>query len=481
MRRGLGLVGNVVLWVAAVLGAISMVLALATVVAGVQPLIFRSSSMAPAVDAGALALARSVDAQDVKPGDIVSVVNSDGVRVTHRVVKVDQGAGDQVSLTLKGDSNRSPDEEKYLVAEVDRVFFDVPYLGYVANWLASPWAMFAAGIVVALLLASLWSRRSGSGGASAGPGAGTGAGALVAIGLAAASLAPVPRTEAYFSDPATFEAGTVQAHQVRIFDWDAVPCTTNAAGSVTLRYKITSPRYDMTWYRGPKGGAISGTPFLTVVPTTSTIGAVVATTITRAALAGGQPITEGTHVISGRSKLKGAATSAWLSASDRQTEVTVDATTVRCGDINLPPVLAVTGPLDGTTYPSTGAIDDAIEAICGQAAPCGKVTDPNGVYSVEYRLQRANWLSTQCWNPQTDSILPPGFYLTGCGTWRSATTSPVVPNLSGSPLTWQVPIGSGGPGTTFNQAGDYTLYLRITDNASPTRATTERTIRFTVR
>ncbi|MCQ3997411.1 signal peptidase I [Aeromicrobium sp. 636] len=479
LQRAAARVGNAVLWVAAVLGVISLVLGLATVVAGVQPLIFRSSSMSPAIDAGALALARSVEAKDLATGDIVSVIGSDGVRVTHRVVKVDRGADDQVSLVLQGDANQSPDEEPYVVTEVDRVFFDVPYLGYLANWLASPWAMFVAGILVALLIGSFF-RRPGTGQQRPGVGAGI-AVVVAAVGLGAGTLSPPPTTEAYFVDNSTFEAGTIQAHQVRIFDWDTSPCTNNADGSVTLRYKLTSARYDMVWYRGPKGGAISTRAFLTVAPSNPTVGSVVTTKITRATLANGESLAAGTYMISGRSKLKGSATSAWLSTSDRQTEVTVDATTVRCGDINLPPTLTIAAPLEGFTYPSTKAVDVAVGLAClSLPAPCGTAADPNGISTVEYRLQRANWLGTQCWDPKIGTALPPGFYLAGCGTWRTPTTSPDVPNTSGSTVTWRVPLGSGGPRTTFNQSGDYTLYLRITDNASPTRATTERTIRFTV-
>ncbi|MET1133732.1 MAG: hypothetical protein ABWX60_09950, partial [Aeromicrobium sp.] len=305
-------------------------------------------------------------------------------------------------------------------------------------------------------------------------------GVLAVVGLGAGALAPVPTTEAYFGDSSTFQAGTIQAHQVRIFDWGTPPCTTNADGSVTLRYLVTSPRYDMAWYRTAKGSTMPSTPFLTVSPGTSPIGSVVTTTITRSTLADGQTLASGTYVVSGRSRLKGAATSPWLSNSDRQAEVTVDATTVRCGDINLPPTLSVTSPQDGTSYASPAAIDLAVGAVCGGLrAPCGTTTDANGISSVEYRLQRANWLGTQCWNP--GGFFGAGFYLAGCGDWRSAVTTPSTPNTASSAVAWRVPLGSGGPGTTFLQAGEYTLYLRITDNSSPTKAVTERTIRFTVR
>ena len=111
---------------------------------------------------------------------------------------------------------------------------------------------------------------------------------------------------------------------------------------------------------------------------------------------------------------------------------------------------------------------------CLRRTPCGTALDSNGIYSVEYRLQRAR-LTTMCWDPTRLGILGYGY---SCGTWHSADTIPSTPNTSGSPVTWR--ISEGIFSNAFEYNGSFTLYLRVTDNGTP-RAVTERTIQFTVR
>lgn len=474
--RILARLGNLVLWVAAILGATSIVLTVATVTTGVQPLVFRSSSMSPAIDAGALALARSVPADRIERGDVVSVIGDDGVRVTHRVVEIQDAGPGAVSLRLRGDANGSPDRERHTVTEVDRVFFDVPYLGYVANAASSPWALFVAGILATVLVMSLLRRRGSDGSdADAGPGA---LAAVAVLGVALTAVQPLPRTEAYFSDVATFEAGAVQAHEVRIFDWwDATPCQDGPGGSITLESKVASPRYRQAWYLVPDAGAEPSTPVRVVTPS-GAIDSLVSTTFTVADL-GAPPI--GGYRLVGRSQMKGAATTPWLSASTRSVSITVtDASTVRCGEINLPPSIVFTSPVAGDDFASTTAAENAVRQACASTLPfpCGTATDSGGIQSVQYRLQRENGLGRQCWSPGGELLRPTnGYWLTGCDVWRPASTTPATPTTSSAPVAWTIPVGTGITATAFNQTGRYTLYLRVTDLSG---AVSERTIQFTV-
>ncbi|ANY21869.1 signal peptidase I [Gordonia terrae] len=142
---------DVALSVGAVAGVVCMCLALSAVLFGITPLVFRSGSMEPAIPVGSLALAREVPAGAVEPGDVVSVIADNGNRITHRVVNADAGAGNSVSLVLKGDANTEPDLIPYVVTDVERVLADVPYLGYAVAWSSTP-AARAAGIVLAVWL-----------------------------------------------------------------------------------------------------------------------------------------------------------------------------------------------------------------------------------------------------------------------------------------------------------------------------------------
>lgn len=458
--------GSAALWVTAVLGVVSILLGLATVVAGVQPLIFRSSSMSPAIDAGALALAKTVPASEVEVDDIISVTNTSGVRVTHRVVEVEDDEGDQRSFTLKGDSNSSPDRDPYFASEVDRVFFDVPYLGYVANWMASPWAMFAAGVIAALLAAALWNRRSRPERSSA---AGTAAAAVVTAGLVAAALIPVPRTEAFFSDPSTFTAGAINATEVTIFDLQTPECV-EENNSVKLRFKLASSRFTTVFDRTAVGGPVSGGVRIRELDVAGPRDTPVETTFTRAQVVGSPAAVNGPYELVGRSKVRGAG-STWLSSQERRVGIRVESTGVRCGTTNPAPTLTFTGPVDGDLFFSEDDAEFRTRARCGQHAPCGTTSDANGIYSVEYKLQYQTSSTTQCWNPAAS-----GFYRLSCGPWRTANTTPSVPTSTGAQVTWKVPLGIANS-TTFNNAGLYTLSIRVTDNASP-RAVTERVIQY---
>lgn len=135
----------------AVLGTLCIVAGLAAVFLDVKPLVFRSGSMSPAIETGALGLARPVSAGQIEVGDIISVANTEAVRVTHRVIEIDDDdAG--VLLQLQGDANAVPDLETYPVTSADRVFTSVPYAGYLVAWASSPVGVFAGGVLAGALL-----------------------------------------------------------------------------------------------------------------------------------------------------------------------------------------------------------------------------------------------------------------------------------------------------------------------------------------
>ncbi|SDS84491.1 signal peptidase I [Microlunatus soli] len=155
--RTLITIGDVALWVVAVLGACSLLLTLAAVLFAVRPLIFRSGSMAPTITAGSLALAHRVPADAVRVGDIVSVTTDD-TRVTHRVIST-RPDGDRTLLRLRGDANSAPDRDPYRVATVDKVWFAVPAMGYVISWLSRPPGVFVLAGYAAAMLALVLRRR----------------------------------------------------------------------------------------------------------------------------------------------------------------------------------------------------------------------------------------------------------------------------------------------------------------------------------
>lgn len=100
---------EIALTAGAALGLLCIIAAAAAMFLGITPLIVRSGSMEPTIPTGALAIAKDVAATDIKPGDVISVDDPQGSRITHRVVSIDSTAGEAVALTLQGDANNVPD------------------------------------------------------------------------------------------------------------------------------------------------------------------------------------------------------------------------------------------------------------------------------------------------------------------------------------------------------------------------------------
>ena len=95
--------------------------------------IVRSSSMEPAMRAGALAVMLPVDPEDVKVGDIIAFDPpwdpDPNVIVSHRVIAVHND--DQLLFDTKGDATEDSDPYYVTAQSVHgRVLFSVPYLGY---------------------------------------------------------------------------------------------------------------------------------------------------------------------------------------------------------------------------------------------------------------------------------------------------------------------------------------------------------------
>jgi len=97
--------------------------------------IVRSSSMEPAMRAGALAVMLPIDAEDVKVGDIIAFDPpwDPDVIVSHRVVAVHRD--EQIFFDTKGDATEETDPYYVPAQNVHgKVVFSIPYLGYAASY-----------------------------------------------------------------------------------------------------------------------------------------------------------------------------------------------------------------------------------------------------------------------------------------------------------------------------------------------------------
>jgi signal peptidase len=146
MRKAAGVFGLVLL-------IILMSMAVATFLApylGWRVDVVLSGSMASELEAGGVVITRPVALDTILPGDIITFYTPEnGKMVTHRVVEVETGPS--LSFRTMGDVNEEADP-LLVPAEsvVGRVWFDVPYLGYVARFVKAP-----QGLLLSLCLPGL--------------------------------------------------------------------------------------------------------------------------------------------------------------------------------------------------------------------------------------------------------------------------------------------------------------------------------------
>ena len=252
---------EILLTLGALAGLVSIIFFIAGLAFNITPLIFKSGSMSPTIDTGALAFARTVPASEVQVGDIVSVYDSQGTRITHRVETIEQQGNNLAIAQLRGDANPITDPDPYVITEADRVFFSVDRLGYVAVWLSGPSGFVLGAIAVCgLSYIAFRPRKKRS---NSGPGEddthvvvdrpqpnnlGTGRGdshalkviiALATVGLSVAGIANIGGTQAGFAGSAT--AGSVTFTTAASFPTPpaSLTCTGNGT-SVTLTWPATA-------------------------------------------------------------------------------------------------------------------------------------------------------------------------------------------------------------------------------------------------
>ena len=154
--------GDAALSVAAVLGAVCIVLAIAAAVFDVRIVMFRTGSMSPTIPAGSAAIVHGVPAADVAIGDVVTVDRPGELPVTHRVVGIARVPGDEDArlITMRGDANPVDDPNPYEVSKVRKVLFAVPGIAPALASLGNPWVLGTLTVAAStLIVVVFWPRR----------------------------------------------------------------------------------------------------------------------------------------------------------------------------------------------------------------------------------------------------------------------------------------------------------------------------------
>lgn len=148
--------------IAAVGGAICIVLVVLALVFQITLIMFKTGSMSPTIPAGSLAVVKQIPASEARVGEVVTVNRPGELPISHRIVSTRPAPGGATSLVLKGDANATADPAPYVVKTVRLVLWSAPGLAYVVVWLSNPFVLGAITLAVAALVTwVLWPRDDG--------------------------------------------------------------------------------------------------------------------------------------------------------------------------------------------------------------------------------------------------------------------------------------------------------------------------------
>jgi signal peptidase len=103
---------------------------------GATPYAVSTGSMQPDYPPGTLVVVKPLPVDEIDRGDVVTyqLESGEAAVVTHRVVEVGTTLDGELQLTTQGDANDIPDAEPVQPVQVKgRLWYSVPYLGYVNN------------------------------------------------------------------------------------------------------------------------------------------------------------------------------------------------------------------------------------------------------------------------------------------------------------------------------------------------------------
>lgn len=142
--------------------ALTAVVAVPGIVGADGSYVVLSDSMAPAFSTGDVVIVRSVPAEQISVGDVItyhSPAAGSADRISHRVVGVDRGS-EETTFRTRGDMNDQRDA--YPVAEsnvIGRVWVAVPVVGYALRFARTSLGTVVLVVLpgIALVVTELWS------------------------------------------------------------------------------------------------------------------------------------------------------------------------------------------------------------------------------------------------------------------------------------------------------------------------------------
>lgn len=123
-----------------------------------------TGSMAPTYPTGTLVIVRPVEPTNIRIGDPITYQMESGrpELITHRVIAISSSSNGDINFTTQGDSNDLADANPVVADQVmGRVWYSIPYLGYVNTAVGVNRAWLTPLLAVALVLFAAYSVTSG--------------------------------------------------------------------------------------------------------------------------------------------------------------------------------------------------------------------------------------------------------------------------------------------------------------------------------
>ncbi|CAM2975682.1 signal peptidase I [Williamsia muralis] len=131
--------------------ALLVLVILVPAIAGAERFTVLTGSMKPTYPPGTLIVVKPVEAKELRIGLPITYQLQTGQSavVTHRIVSTTQNAKGERAFVTRGDANDSPDAKPVVAEQVrGEVWYSVPYLGYVNNWLTGQQRAWTIGVLV---------------------------------------------------------------------------------------------------------------------------------------------------------------------------------------------------------------------------------------------------------------------------------------------------------------------------------------------
>ncbi|BCN47681.1 MULTISPECIES: signal peptidase I [Prescottella] len=124
-------------------------------ITGSTPYTVLTGSMEPTYPPGTLIVVKPQAAETLGAGDAITFQWESGKPdvVTHRITAVQYTAGGERRFTTQGDANSSPDERPVVPEQIrGKVWYAVPYVGYINNYITGQQRSVLVLVVVGALL-----------------------------------------------------------------------------------------------------------------------------------------------------------------------------------------------------------------------------------------------------------------------------------------------------------------------------------------